>query len=368
MAIETFKTSTNETRFRARLNYKGHRHTKTFTCKTDAASWLKKQRSDIDNGMLPTQEITLKKAILQWLDTPAADGMDKTNLGRIKFFAGIGGRIHPEGFKHANRPVSEINSDHFHYLYDLFEARSYTPATGNRYKSALSTVWKWLATQRGAKNQQGKYLKLKLCSNTSPMAYMNFGKEAEKHFRYLKQEDLPALLNACDSSGYAHMKVLVLTLLFTGQRIGSVNRLEWSEIDLSNGVITFSADKQKNGKGQRKRVNQQLVKILRDHKISMKPSRWVFPTANNSNKNLSVYTTYWQRTIDAASLGYELKVHDIRATHATWMAQDGKSVEQIQAALNHSSPTMAKHYIKVKELLSDASADFSVELGLINNG
>ena len=119
----------NGFRYCTRLNFKSHRRTKTFDSKEQAENWLSLQRSNISEGKLPTQKITLKRAINQWLKTTAGEKMDRAHKTRIMFFA--------NEYKFANKNVCELTPDHFHYLYDLFESKKYTPATGNRYKSAF---------------------------------------------------------------------------------------------------------------------------------------------------------------------------------------------------------------------------------------
>jgi integrase len=361
MAIEVVLNKSGITSFRARFNSKNHRLTKTFPIRLDAQNWLVKMQSDIEDGNLPSEEISLKKAIHQFLDSAHAENMCRVQRRRIEFFAS-------PAFKHSTLDVSELRPDHFLCLYNLFESRKYAVATCNRYKSAFSTIWKWLSTQRGVKNNDGRYLILRLCSNESPMGFMNWGKEPITHTRYLKKEDLPKLLDGAKFCDYPYFQTLIITLVLTAQRIGSVRQLLWEDIDFNTGTIRFIGDKQKNKKGQLKQVPNELMQVLKKHKLAMVNSPYIFPSVTDNDKPLVTYTKYWKKTIEAANLGYKLTPHNLRSGVATWLALDGHSVEDIAEMLNHKTRTMALRYIKVNELKSNVGANLSTGMDLSNYG
>jgi Phage integrase family len=61
--------------------------------------------------------------------------------------------------------------------------------------------------------------------------------------RWLKHDEAERLIAACST----HLQPLVITLLYTGARIGEVLWLDWSNVDLGRRHVTFP--KTKNGEG-----------------------------------------------------------------------------------------------------------------------
>ncbi len=376
MAIELTKKG----KYRARLNYRSIRRTSTFDILSDAEQWGLDQKALIDyvppvieeipqiieRPPITAENITLVDVFDQWIETEKAKHMDRSQLTRIRWYT-------TEEFEHYDTPVIKLDEDELECLYDVFDEKGYTVATCNRYKSAFNSLWTYINVSfKGLRGGDGKQLKLrkKLKTRVSPAACLEFGDEAEPHKRYLLKEHLPQVINAAtNATPYPPMRYLFLTLLFTGQRIGSIRRLLWSDIDLKAGTVRFAGNKQKNGKGQIKQVSPILVEELKKYrdKVGL-TSKWLFPHPKDSTRYLHTYKHYWDDLIEAANLPYVLKVHDVRSTHSTWLIQSGKSIESVSNALNHSDTAVTARYIKVGEVYSDDSADFGSDLGELMYG
>ena len=132
-----------------------------------------------------------------------------------------------------------------------------TPATVNRELACLKFMY--------TKTIEWGYVK------TNPAKKVKLLKEPPGHLRYLKPEDVDALLKACAN----HLRPIVVTALNTGMRKSEIlNNLKWKEVDLGNRKIMVA-----NSKNNEKRIipinntlYQELSTLTKDPE-----SEYVFP-------------------------------------------------------------------------------------------
>jgi integrase len=103
--------------------------------------------------------------------------------------------------------------------------------------------------------------------------------------------------------------VALKLLLLLGQRYGEVGGMAWTEVDLDAGVWTIPAERAKNGMAQRVPLVGEAMRILRalpreDGRIFPKGLRRLFDRAR-------------------AAAGIDFRVHDLRRTVGTGLAQLG---------------------------------------------
>lgn len=94
------------------------------------------------------------------------------------------------------------------------------------------------------------------CVKANPAKKVRLLKEPPGRLRYLKPEEVGALLKASAN----HLRPIVVTALNTGMRKSEILNLKWKEVDLDNRKITVA-----NAKNNEKRVipiNQTLYKEL----------------------------------------------------------------------------------------------------------
>ena len=106
-----------------------------------------------------------------------------------------------------------------------------TPATVNRELACLKYMY--------TKAIEWEYVK------TNPAKTVKLLKEPPGRLRYLKPEEVDALLKACAD----HLRPIVVTALNTGMRKSEILNLKWNELDLGNRKITVA-----NSKNNEKRV------------------------------------------------------------------------------------------------------------------
>lgn len=101
--------------------------------------------------------------------------------------------------------------------------RRRAPATVNRLRSTLSSLYKFAAEQH--------YVPRTL----NPVLNVRYRPERNARQRYLSAEELAALLTACERSAWPGLHTLVRLAVATGARRGELMGLTWDRMDLQTG-------------------------------------------------------------------------------------------------------------------------------------
>jgi integrase len=135
--------------------------------------------------------------------------------------------------------------------------------------------------------------------------------------RVLTKTELASIWNQCGDDNYSR---IVRLLILTGQRRDEVGRMEWSELDLERKLWTIPPSRTKN--------HREHTIPLTDASIALLPERWHDSVFGNGFSN-------WSKSRARLSSGW--RIHDIRRSVATGMAELGILPHIIEAILNHVS-------------------------------
>ncbi len=127
--------------------------------------------------------------------------------------------------------------------------------------------------------------------------------------------------------------------LVTAQRIGEVTGIEWTEIDLNDLAPTWTipGTRSKNGRPNRVPLSPLAVEIIREARSLSEGSRWLFPNPKGDGP-MKAHAPTKALGRSRGQIGIEdLRVHDLRRTAATHMAELGISPHTISLLLNHVS-------------------------------
>jgi integrase len=185
------------------------------------------------------------------------------------------------------------------------------PVARNRLRSALSAFFAW-AIQEGL-------------TETNPVQGTGKADEANSRDRVLTQEELRSLWRGLGDDRFSDV---VRLLLLTGQRRNEIGKLQWSEIDLAKAQITLPASRVKNGRDHTVPLSTQALAILMRQPRS---SDFVFGGRGQ-----------WGWAEAKAKLDQRVgiapyRLHDLRRSAATYMAEIGVLPHIIETTLNHVS-------------------------------
>jgi integrase len=176
-------------------------------------------------------------------------------------------------------------------------------------------------------------------------------------------DELRKVLKQCDAAA-GEWRGLVLVGLYTGQRLGDVASMTWSQVDLIKGRISFFTSK------TGKRLEMALAKPLSDHLAAQPssddPKDFVFPRAAAlAEKHTGTISTQFYDQIlvpsglvparphvtsssgkgrDAKRQQSEISFHSLRHTFTTWLKASGASNAMAQMIVGHDSATVSAHY------------------------
>jgi integrase len=152
----------------------------------------------------------------------------------------------------------------------------------------------------------------------------------ESRARFLQADELPRFFAALQTLRYEATRDCLLMCLLTAQRVGNVRAMAWDQIDFARMVWTIP--RTKNGTGHVVPLVPLAMAIL-DRRVVNKKSQWVFANQKQTGP-ISRLQKAWERLIERAGIE-NLRIHDLRRSHASWQAIGGANISVIAKTLNH---------------------------------
>lgn len=203
----------------------------------------------------------------------------------------------------------------------------------------------------------------------NPAQDINKNKEIPRD-RYITIEEKDRFFHALTELKNQTMKDIFLLSLFTGARKGNIVSMRWDKISFENKTWSIPAKSNirsqgsKNGKSILVHLNQNSIDILLKRKENSQ-SEWVFSSKNNSKSgHVEEPRKAWMELCKKANLK-DIRIHDLRHTHASWMAIKGVSLPIIGKALGHRSLQSTARYAhlnddSVKEAVNGTFNDIKI--------
>jgi integrase len=190
--------------------------------------------------------------------------------------------------------------------------------TASRARSALSTMYAWA---------MGEGL-----VESNPVIGTNKPADSTPRDRVLENSELAAIWNACKDDAYGRV---IRLLALTGARRAEIGGMCWSELDLDKGLWSLPKERTKNGRALVLPLPRMALDI-----ITAMPER-VGRDQLFGERTASGFT-HWgiaKSELDKRLAGKvtKWKLHDLRRTCATRMADLGVQPHIIEAVLNHYS-------------------------------
>jgi integrase len=185
------------------------------------------------------------------------------------------------------------------------------PFARNRVRSNLSAFFAW-AIQEGL-------------SETNPVQGTGKADEGASRDRVLSPDELRLLWRSLGDDRFSDV---VRLLLLTAQRRTEIGKLAWSEIDVDRKLITLPAERVKNSRSHELPLSAQALAII---ERQSRTTDFVF-----GGKGLHDWAE-GKAALDQRLRIAPWRLHDLRRSAATYMAELGVQPHHIEAVLNHQS-------------------------------
>ncbi len=173
----------------------------------------------------------------------------------------------------------------------------------------------------------------------------------------LSPNEQRALLDGLQNIRTPHLPTLIPLLLLTGMRPGEGISLVWEQIDLVDRSLRVGRAKTSNGTGRTIPITDELALILAAHRAwfverfgEPSPSHYLFPWGkplpSDPKKHATDITWGWDKLRKATRVSCRL--HDLRHTFATRLAENGVSESTMLALMGHMSRAMLERYSHIR--------------------
>lgn len=175
--------------------------------------------------------------------------------------------------------------------------------------------------------------------------------------RALSPDEQRRLLDCMETSKSPILRTMVPMLLLTGMRAGEAISLRWEQVGLLARTITVGRAKTSSGTGRVIPINDDLAHVLATHRAwfverfgELLPDHFVFPWGPGEPmdpmRHAAQLKRSWVELRKRASVSCRL--HDLRHTFATGMAERGVSEGTMLALMGHMSRNMLERYSHIR--------------------
>lgn len=177
----------------------------------------------------------------------------------------------------------------------------------------------------------------------------------------LSQDEETRLLNAIAQQTSPNRSrtigTFVRVALLTGMRSGEILGLTWGQVDFVQRVLTVGKAKTSSGTGRQIPMNAELFRLLSAHAAwftkrfgETRPEHYLFPFGKpapaDPSKPITDVSGAWDALRKRA--GVNCRLHDLRHTAATKMAEAGTPESTMLALLGHMSRAMLERYSHIR--------------------
>ena len=227
----------------------------------------------------------------------------------------------------------------------ILKIRKDAPIHANRVQRLGKAMWNYAINQLRWRGE-------------NPFTFDQVSEKGRSRKTYrLHPQDMPAFMDALDTLTDT-MRILFLSSLFSGRRIGEVKSMRWVDVDLQGGIWTIPDTK--SGMAQTCVIPKPLVDILVDRNslnIELdEPSTWVFP-AHSKTGHVEAINTAWEEVRKETGFTH-LQARDLRGTLASWLQEAGVPIAGASQQLGHADiSTTAAHYTSISSSLQRIGVD-----------
>jgi integrase len=198
-------------------------------------------------------------------------------------------------------------------------AKEHGPIAANRSRAYLSTLYAWAIGEGLA--------------DANPVIGTNKSGEEVSRDRVLSGNEVGLIWRHAGAGQYG---AIVRLLLLTGQRREEVAAMRWPELDLDKGFWALPASRTKNARPHDVPLSQPTIEILQDQ-VRQPGREFVFGEGTGPFQGWSKAKSALDNRLQEAGMTAPWRLHDLRRTAATGMANLGVQPHVVEAVLNHAS-------------------------------
>ena len=220
------------------------------------------------------------------------------------------------------------------------------PYNANRALQALRAAYYWRLWQEDDAPGQRR----RESDTRNPCAGIDLRPETRRQVR-LELAELPKLETAIDAqTDDPYLRSYFRFVLATGCRRSEALALQWRDVE--DNAITFRNTKV--GTDHTVPLSAYAAQLLKDlPRLANNPHVFV---SRRHGKPLQEPSKAWQRIRKAAGLS-RLRIHDLRRTFGSWLADAGFTSKQIGTALGHKSDITSRVYMALGDQSKRAAVD-----------
>lgn len=200
------------------------------------------------------------------------------------------------------------------------------PYRANRTRSLLHKMFK-LAVQWGWRLD-------------NPVSGVSKYKEFKRH-RWLDDEEVKRLFAVLDTYHSQNVANIIRLLLLTGARYNEVVSATWDQFDLEKGTWTKPAHSTKQRDMHHVPLSSAVLELLKDMKDEAE-SHFLFP-GKVPDQPLKDIKKAWH-TIRTRAGFPDVRIHDLRHTHASHLVSSGLSLSIVGKLLGHTQASTTQRY------------------------
>jgi integrase len=197
----------------------------------------------------------------------------------------------------------------------------------------------------------------------NPCAHTELPKVVKKKARTLTPVEYAAILAALP----AQHRLMVETAIDTGLRWGELIALKPRHLDLTAGklmveetIVEVSLKNSPTGKRMLTKaypkdneprtmgLPPELVTQLAAHiaERRLKPADLLFATRDGTPISRNTFRTrIWLPAVQASGVAFEVRVHDLRHAHASWLLAGGSDLKAVMDRMGHAQITTTQKYL-----------------------
>ena len=174
----------------------------------------------------------------------------------------------------------------------------------------------------------------------NPTAGITLFKE-EKRDRWLTGDEMPRVAEAIAAEANVYVQAAIWLYLFTGVRKSELLNAQWADVDLDRGELRLPDTK--SGRTHYVSLSLPAIELLsRVPRIAGNP--YVLP-GHKAAQHLVNIDKPWQRIRNRAACD-DVRLHDLRRTVGSWLAQSGNSLHLLGRILNHQQSSTTEVYAR----------------------